>query len=249
MSSRNDYWAYFQTDSPYLMHYGVKGMKWGVRHDYVPTGRYRYIHRNRGTDTRSSGQSSRRQRSGSSQYSTPQQRRIMNRIKIAKAAAITTGAVMGAVGAYKWSKILKTPAGQRMISNGKRVMMNKYYDYSNGARNVAKLTKQVAGTPLRLARSTPAGQVATRVMSAPKRVIGGSRAGKMALRAYGTAVTLSDINSTQQWVRKVHKNGKVTGSDVKDLAKDLINPLPDNVPFINKRARENRRRRRNAKQT
>ena len=25
----------------YLMHYGVKGMKWGVRHDYVPTGRGR----------------------------------------------------------------------------------------------------------------------------------------------------------------------------------------------------------------
>lgn len=28
-------------DNQYLMHYGVKGMKWGVRHDYVPTGRER----------------------------------------------------------------------------------------------------------------------------------------------------------------------------------------------------------------
>lgn len=26
---------------PYLMHYGVKGMKWGVRHDYEPVGRER----------------------------------------------------------------------------------------------------------------------------------------------------------------------------------------------------------------
>lgn len=249
MSSRNDYWAYLQMDSPSLMHYGVKGMKWGVRHDYVPTGQYRYIHRNRGSDTRSSGRSPGRPRSSSSQYSTPQQRRIMNRIKIAKAAAITAGTVMAAVGAYKWGKTLNTPVGKKMIANGKRALMNKYYDYSYRARNVAKLTKQVVGTPLRAARSTPVGRAAGRVLSAPTRVIGGSRAGKMALRAYGTAVTLSDINSTQQWVRKVHKNGKVTGSDVKDLAKDLINPLPDNVPLINKRAREERRRRRNAKQT
>ena len=232
----------------YLMHYGVKGMKWGVRHDYVPTGRYRYIHRNQGTDSRSSGSRSSRQRSAG-QYSTPQQRRIMNRIKIAKAAAITTGIVTGAVGAYKWSKVLKSPAGKKMIANGKRVMMNKYYDYSNRAHNVAKLTRQVAGAPLRAARSTPVGRVAVRVLSAPKRVIGGSRAGKIALRTYGAAVTLSDINSTQQWVRKVHKNEKITGSDVKDLAKDLINPLPDNVPLINKRAREERRRRQNAKKT
>ena len=26
-------------NSPYLIHYGVKGMKWGVRHDYIPKGR------------------------------------------------------------------------------------------------------------------------------------------------------------------------------------------------------------------
>ena len=246
MSSRNDYWAYLQTDSPYLMHYGVKGMKWGVRHDYVPTGQYRFIHRNRGDGSRSSTPRLNRRRASSGQYSTPQQRKIMNRIKIAKAAAITAGTVMAGVGAYKWGKMLKTPAGQRMISNGKRVLGNKYYDYTNRARNVARLTKQVAGTPLRAARSTPVGRVATRAISAPKRIIGGSRAGRMALKTYGAAVTLSDINSTQQWVRKVHKNGKVTGSDVKDLAKDLVNPLPDNVPIINKRAREERRRRRNA---
>ena len=53
MSSRNDYLAYLQTDSPYLMHYGVKGMKWGVRHDYVPTGRYRHINRPYPKDSRS----------------------------------------------------------------------------------------------------------------------------------------------------------------------------------------------------
>ena len=40
----NDY------NTSFLMHYGVKGMKWGVRNDYVPTGQYRYIHRNRGVD-------------------------------------------------------------------------------------------------------------------------------------------------------------------------------------------------------
>ena len=242
MYSRNDYWAYLHPDSSSLMHYGVKGMKWGVRHDYVPTGRYRYIHRNRGADNRTSSRTTTK----SPQYATPQQKRIMNRIKIAKAAAITTGTVMAAVGAYKWSKMLKTPAGQKMISNGKRAIMNKYYDYSTRARNVAKLTKQVVGTPMRMARQTPIGHTASRVLSAPKRVIGGTKAGRIVLGAYGTATTLSDINSTRQWVSKVRTNGEITKSDVKDLAKDLINPIPDNVPLINKQAREQRRRRRNA---
>lgn len=42
-------------ENNYLMHYGVKGMKWGVRHDYVPTGRYRHIKRPYPDESRSSG--------------------------------------------------------------------------------------------------------------------------------------------------------------------------------------------------
>lgn len=46
----DSYYAIQNYSSYYLAHYGVKGMKWGVRNDYVPTGQYRYIHRNRGID-------------------------------------------------------------------------------------------------------------------------------------------------------------------------------------------------------
>lgn len=35
MSNRNDYWAYLSLQNGGLAHYGVKGMKWGVRHDPV----------------------------------------------------------------------------------------------------------------------------------------------------------------------------------------------------------------------
>lgn len=232
----NDYYAIQNYSSYYLAHYGVKGMKWGVRNDYVPTGQYRYIHRNRGVDAGKHLNKSGHNSSG--KYATPQQRKIMTRIKVAKGATIAAGAIMAAYGGYKWSKVLKSQTGQRMISNAKRQFMNKYYNYSNRAHNVAKLTKQVAGTPMRMARNTPVGHAVRNVTSAPKRLIGGSRAGKIALKAYGTAVTLSDINSTQQWVRKVRKQGTVTKKDVGDLAKDLINPLPDNIPGLNKRRKK-----------
>lgn len=237
-----DYYAIQDYSSYYLAHYGVKGMKWGVRNDYVPTGQYRYIHRNRGVDA---GKHIDRSRSNSSgKYATPQQRKIMTRIKVAKGAAIAAGTIMAAYGGYKWSKVLKSPTGQRMISNAKRQFMNKYYNYSYRARNVAKLTKQVAGTPMRMVRNTPAGRVVRNVTSAPKRLVRGTRAGRIALRAYGAAVTVSDINSTQQWIRKVHKKGKVTKKDVGNLAKDLINPLPDNIPGLNRRRKKNGGRKR-----
>lgn len=162
----------------------------------------------------------------------------MTRIKVAKGAAIAAGTIMAAYGGYKWSQVLKSPTGQKMIANAKRQFMNKYYNYSFRARNVAKLTKQVAGTPMRMVRNTPAGRVARNVVSAPKRLIGGTRAGQIALKAYGAAVTVSDINSTQQWVRKMHKQGRVTRHDVGELAVDLINPLPDNIPGINRRKKK-----------
>ena len=256
MSVRNDYWAYLQPHENDLMHYGVKGMKWGVRHDYVPTGRYRFINRRQGTDRYS--RSTARRSSNASRYATPQQRKIINRIKIARGATLVAGTAMAAYGGYRWSQVLRSPVGKQLIANGKRQLMNRatkgltYAQNLNRARRqltsaglkvirtnpAIRTTRRVVGIPGRVLRGNPAARSVGRVLSTPKKIIGGSKAGRLALKAYGTAASISDINSTYQWTKDMKKKGKVTKKDVGNLAKDIINPLPDNLPLPNKKSKK-----------
>lgn len=253
MSTRNDYWAYLQPHSNDLMHYGVKGMKWGVRHDYVPTGRYRFINRRPARDRYSRSTA---RRSSASRYSTPQQRKIMNRLKIARGSMIVAGTAMAAYGGYRWSQVLRSPIGKKMIADGKRQLMNRasrgltYAQNLNRARRqltragmqvvrsnpAVKATKRVVGMPGRILRSNPAARSVGKVLSKPKRVVSKTKAGRVALKAYGTAAAVSDINSTYQWSKDMKKKGKVTKKDVGNLAKDLINPIPDNLPGVSKKS-------------
>ena len=71
--------------SDYLIHHGVKGMKWGVRHDYVPVGRNRGVQSVNGNPNKRKGLSDRQKRA----------------LKIG-AAAVGTGLVT--YGAYKMIK-------------------------------------------------------------------------------------------------------------------------------------------------
>lgn len=92
---------------PYLMHYGVKGMKWGVRHDYETVGR-----ENKGQQER--------------KHLTAKQKRY---IKIGLAVAGTTlaayggyklyqsGIIQNAVASKKASKVLSGDIGD-FISEG-----------------------------------------------------------------------------------------------------------------------------------
>lgn len=84
---------------PYLMHYGVKGMKWGVRHDYEPVGRESK------SKSKSKSQQERR-------HLTAKQKRY---IKIGLAV---TGTTLAAYGGYKLyqSGILQNAVASRKAS-------------------------------------------------------------------------------------------------------------------------------------
>lgn len=75
----------WNSPDPYLEHHGVKGMKWGVRHDYIPFGRNRKI----------KNASSKRVLSN----------RAKRNLKIGAAAAVGVLAVAGGVYLYKTGKL------------------------------------------------------------------------------------------------------------------------------------------------
>lgn len=211
--------VYYVQKPDELYHFGVKGMRWGHRKQRpVGPGRSSWgMARQMARDANAQ----RRQnwkRSNVKNLSAHEQK-IRRRTKVARAALIVAGSAMMGVAAYKAAR----DPGMRKYAvyvknklsgaaaNGRRTIATNYYKASNIARNARK----IAGTPMRM--------------------IGQSRVGRTALKAYGTAATISDANSTYQWAKKMKQQGHVTRSDVGSLAKDLINPLPDNLPKIRKK--------------
>lgn len=188
----------------YLEHYGVKGMKWGQRKQIPLVGRIRRPAVNRFRDNNSS-------------VSNPvkssrsfEKSRIVKRQKIKKAVAIGAGIVGAAAvsyGAYKLSKYTSTPQGKANIKSGLDFIKNKTI---RGAQ-----------------RARLAGQGISRTVSN----IPGTRA---IAKAYAAASLVSDVNSAQQFARHVHKNGKITGKDLKNFAIDIAMPIPDNIPGISR---------------
>ena len=73
-----NYYAYDRWNSPYLDHHGVKGMRWGVRHERISLGRRR----------------------GSSKSSTKRRGLSRNAKRALKVGAIAAGAVLVAAGGY-----------------------------------------------------------------------------------------------------------------------------------------------------
>ena len=90
MSNRNDYWAYLSLQNDGLAHHGVKGMKWGIRHDPERVGGVRRF-RTDGGDRK--GLTSRQK----------------NALKVAAGAALIVG---GTAFAYKMNKKLVATGGR-----------------------------------------------------------------------------------------------------------------------------------------
>lgn len=202
-----------------LYHYGVKGMRWGYRKQRpVGPGRSSWgMARQMAREVNVQRQQNWK-RSNAQNLSAHEQK-MRRRAKVARAALIVAGSAMMGVAVHK---AVRDPKMRKYVvyaknklsgaaTNGRRTITANYYKASNIARNARK----IAGTPMRM--------------------IGQSRAGRIALKAYGTAATISDANSTYQWAKKMKQQGHVTRSDVGSLAKDLINPLPDNLPKIRKK--------------
>ena len=86
------YYSYTQTNE--LYHYGVKGMKWGVRNDYEPVGRHR---------SRTPQDKVRKGRIAAAKYTSKPKRRV-NKERVKKAAKIglaVAGTALATYGAYK----------------------------------------------------------------------------------------------------------------------------------------------------
>lgn len=92
MSNRNDYWAYLSLQNDGLAHYGVKGMKWGVRKEPERVGGIRRF-RTDGGDHR--GLSSKQK----------------SALKVAAGAALIVG---GSAFAYKMNRKLVATGGRSM---------------------------------------------------------------------------------------------------------------------------------------
>lgn len=195
--------------SSYFEHYGVKGMKWGQRKQIPLVGRIRRPAAARPIANRFRSNNSRISSPVKSSQSS-QKAKIARHQKIKKAVAIGVGIVGAAAvtyGAYKLSKYASTPQGKAAIKNGLDFIKNKT------ARGVQRA---------RLAR-----QGISRTVSN----IPGTRT---IAKAYVAASLVSDVNSAQQFARHVHKNGKITGKDLKNFAIDIAMPIPDNIPGITK---------------
>ena len=100
---------------PYLMHYGVKGMKWGVRHDYEPVGGS-----NKGKQER--------------RHLTAKQKRY---IKIGLAVAGTTLAAYGGYKLYQ-SGIIQNAVASR---KAKKTLYGDIGDFVSGGVQSAKESK------------------------------------------------------------------------------------------------------------
>lgn len=222
----------------YLMHHGVKGQKWGVRHEPERIGRIRGYPR---------GSPSRRYSSSGISQSRKRKAR-----QVAKVGGMAAGAVLAtAAGAYliKSGKVSTVAKIGKAAVNSKPAQktLNLAWKSKNAAvasRNLFRASTKfirtpihratrIATTPIRKA-TAPIRKVTSPVTTPLRRTISKVPAGRTALKVYGAAALASDMNSVYQWANKSKSKGGITKEDTKELVKDILNPIPNNIPKIRK---------------
>lgn len=121
MSNRNDYWAYLSLQNDGLTHYGVKGMKWGVRHDPVRVG-----------DPR------RRYRTDIDKKSSSNRKRLSTKAKIAIGVGIAAAAIGGGALYVRHINKVNVKIGQRQVDN--------LFNFRSGATPGGRVTAFNSGT-------------------------------------------------------------------------------------------------------
>ena len=188
-------------DNQYLMHYGVKGMKWGVRHDYVPTGGERRFR----TDI---GGSSGRTSSGSTPNSSKSRgqsvverwtgKKDTDKRKIVRNAligtALASAAVVGGLKLYKYGKmssdaVLKPGTLAQSVAVREKADWGKSFYAATGQDDRRKILKAFAKqTSDRAKKAGLSGEVNANMFTNDKTVnIAGRKTMKKAYKSvYGT---------------------------------------------------------------
>ena len=140
-------------DNDYLMHYGVKGMKWGVRkaaranaqkaykETLSSTSRIGNSHYTRVRKAKKAGQQAYKETikaeraAAKAERNTPEAKaaRKEKAIKAAKIGAAVAGTVLAAYGAKKASDYIKSEAGKRSYESGKKYAQDHFFSKADKA--------------------------------------------------------------------------------------------------------------------
>ena len=187
-------------DNRYLMHYGVKGMKWGVRHDYVPTGGKRRFRTDiSGSSSRASTSTPNSSKSrGQSVVERWTSKKDSDKRKIVRNAligtALASAAVVGGLKLYKYGKmssdaVLKPGTLAQSVAVREKADWGKSFYAATGQDDRRKILKAFAKqTSERAKKSGLSGEVNANMFTNDDAVkIAGRKAMKKAYKSvYGT---------------------------------------------------------------